>query len=90
MEHPLHIQRVIAERDELADRKTKLNAFFNTDMFASLHPDEQADMKSQAAIMANYEAVLNSRLDRAGVTEQQVSTLDSGGGGGDTPPPKPH
>lgn len=86
MSHPPHIARVIAERDELAGRKGKLLDFFDTDLFAGLDADEQGDMKRQSEVMAEYEAVLNNRLNRAGVT-----TFDSGGGGNTNPPepPKP-
>lgn len=86
MTHPSHIARVIAERDELAGRKGKLFDFFDTDLFAGLDSAEQEDMKRQAHVMSEYEVVLNSRLNRAGVT-----TLDSGGGGTTNPtqPGKP-
>jgi hypothetical protein len=64
---PPHIQRVVAERDELAEREAKLRAFFATPTFAGLDPAEQEDMRDQADVMAKYGAVLGRRLIRAGV-----------------------
>lgn len=82
---PPHIQRVVAEHAELSDRKGKLDAFFGTDLFCSLDEEEQADMKRQSELMAEYAEVLDRRICRAGF-ETEASTLDSGGGGNTNPP----
>lgn len=65
-EAPPHIQRVQEERGQLDDRRTKLRAFFSTDLFSGLAPDERTDMREQAEHMDAYQQVLNRRLERAG------------------------
>lgn len=57
-----HQERVVTELSELTDKRTKLEAFFNTAMFKHLPPDEQARMERQARIMRTYEDVLEERI----------------------------
>ncbi|WP_051247252.1 crAss001_48 related protein [Thermomonas fusca] len=57
-----HQQRVVAEKKELDDKREKLGAFKNTDMFASLPWQEQERLNTQAHIMTMYSAVLGERI----------------------------
>lgn len=61
---PPHMQRVAAERDELADRLTKLQVFIGGSVFAGLHEVAQLDLVDQQAHMAAYLARLTIRLER--------------------------
>jgi len=74
-----HQQRVVAERDELADRLAKLMAFFGTPMFAGLDAAERIRMRTQAHHMGGYLSILGDRIEAftapAGpvVTDEMVS-----------------
>ena len=60
---PLHQQRVLDEKAELADRLAKLDAFIlDNPVFLTLPEAEQARMKRQAAAMATYCDVLGDRI----------------------------
>ncbi len=61
---PPHMQRVAVERDELADRLTKLQSFIGGDVFNGLPPEQQADLVDQQAHMCAYLARLEIRLAR--------------------------
>lgn len=58
-----HQQRVVDERDELADRLSKLTAFFATPIFAGLDVAERMRLRTQAHHMGGYLAVLGSRVE---------------------------
>lgn len=58
-----HQQRVVTERDELAERLSKLFAFFQSPVFADLPAAEQARLRSQARFMDGYLAVLGERIE---------------------------
>jgi hypothetical protein len=102
MKHEPHIERVVAEHAELAERHKKLTAFYDSPIFAKLPADEQADMREQGKHMGAYASVLHSRLKRAGVhdttpikrvpvqTLDDEPTLDSGGNSPAPPTPPSH
>ena len=58
-----HQQRVVTERDELAERLAKLFAFFQSPIFAGLPAAEQTRLRSQARFMDGYLAVLGERIE---------------------------
>lgn len=55
-------QRVVTERDELAEKFKKLTAFFNTPTFAALPTPERDRLGVQVHYMGGYLAVLNDRI----------------------------
>ena len=59
---PPHQQRVLAERTELDDRLTKLQAFFSNPIFSGLPADEQDRLQKQAVAMQAYSEVLGERI----------------------------
>lgn len=59
---PPHQQRVLAERTELDDRLTKLQAFFSNPIFSGLPADEQDRLQKQAVAMQAYSQVLGERI----------------------------
>lgn len=66
--YPAHVERMIAELKELADRTTKLAKFISeNEMFKTLSEYEQKDMRDQLFHMNEYLGFLSSRLSRAGV-----------------------
>lgn len=66
--YPAHVERMIAELKELADRTTKLAKFISeNEMFKTLSEYEQKDMRDQLFHMNQYLVFLSSRLSRAGV-----------------------
>ena len=66
--YPAHVERMIAELKELADRNTKLAKFISeNEMFKTLSEYEQKDMRDQLFHMNQYLVFLSSRLSRAGV-----------------------
>ena len=58
-----HQQRVVTERDELAERLAKLMAFLQAPVFAGLDAAERVRMRSQAHHMNGYLAMLNERIE---------------------------
>jgi hypothetical protein len=58
-----HQQRVVTERDELAEKLTKLNAFTGTAVFTGLPEAEQFRLTRQAGIMKDYLDILNDRIN---------------------------
>jgi hypothetical protein len=61
-----HQDRVIAERDELDVRLTKLNEFFQNDVFHVLPLEERTRLKCQALFMRGYLTMLNERIHAFG------------------------
>ena len=61
---PPHQQRVIAEREQLADRIQKLEAFLHTALFAGLPDDEKQLLKMQADAMVLYLGIINTRTSK--------------------------
>jgi len=66
-----HQQRVIDERDQLAERLDKLRAFIEANpkngtvsLFRSLDEQERNDLQSQANYMTMYLSVLYRRIAR--------------------------
>lgn len=58
-----HQQRVVAERDELKDRLTKLKDFIgNNPIFSDLPKDEQERLRAQSGAMALYASILDRRI----------------------------
>ncbi len=55
-------ERVVAEKKELDERLSKLDAFGRTDFFGKLPPDEQGRLNRQHSIMESYSAVLGERI----------------------------
>lgn len=69
---PAHVQRVITEMFQVTSRLMGLNEFLNAYIanpapYADIGNDEIADLKDQQGHMARYVAVLQRRLERAGV-----------------------
>ena len=62
---PGHIQRMVAEHAELADRILKLDAFTNSEAFQALPELERTALLEQGILMAKYRNKLKERLDRA-------------------------
>lgn len=56
-------QRVIEERDQLADRLDKLRDFLGGGLFLTLDGMEQGRMHRQAGFMKAYLDTLNERID---------------------------
>jgi len=54
--------KVRVERLELDFKLENLRHFFNNPIYAKLHPNEQARLQSQAAIMQQYLAILDQRI----------------------------
>lgn len=63
--HPPHVQRMILELFELADRLAKLGGFLDTPQFQGLPDADRADLTEQHQHMAAYREVLTRRVDRA-------------------------
>jgi hypothetical protein len=57
-----HQKRVVAEKEELDSKLTKLIGFFDTPIFSGLDATEQDRLKRQSAIMTDYSVVLGERI----------------------------
>lgn len=57
-----HQERVVIERDELAEKVQKLGVFLDGDIFKSLDPKEQGRLFTQQAYMTLYLEVLGQRI----------------------------
>lgn len=62
---PPHVQRLVAELEQLDDRISKLGKFQGTDIYASLPEDERKDLDTQGKCMVAYWNALLSRVERA-------------------------
>lgn len=58
-----HQQRVVTERDELAEKLTKLNSFIGGEIFNGLPADERVRLAKQAGLMKDYIDILNERIE---------------------------
>jgi hypothetical protein len=71
--YPAHVERMIAEHDELRERSIKLANFINgNEIFKTLSENEQNDMKDQLMYMQKYIDCLRSRLIRSGVDASDI------------------
>lgn len=59
---PYHQQRVLAEKAELDEKLSKLEAFLGTETYINLDPDEQIRLDKQADIMSEYSCLLDDRI----------------------------
>jgi len=59
------LERLMRERDETADRLTKLRGFFGTEVFRLLDHEAQDDLRVQADVMEQYAFILSKRYDDA-------------------------
>lgn len=60
-----HQQRVVDEKNELAEKVTKLGAFIlDNPIFNTLDVEEQTDLHRQYAVMQTYLTILDSRISR--------------------------
>ena len=57
-----HQQRVLTEKDELAEKLTKLNAFIGGETYLGLSGEERVRLAKQAEIMKDYLDILNERI----------------------------
>jgi hypothetical protein len=57
-----HQVRVVEEVEQLSERVEKLANFFDTDIYASLHVDEQQRLRRQLVYMIEYQVVLGERI----------------------------
>ena len=63
------LQRLILERNELAERLTKLVQFRESEQFAALPLDDRYLLTLQAEQQASLIVTLNARLTRAGFND---------------------
>lgn len=56
-------ERVVAERDAVAERRRRLLEFMDTVAYDALDAAERDLMRQQAGIMAEYVGVLNRRIE---------------------------
>lgn len=64
-----HQQRVIDEKADLDEKLSKLLAFMNGNVIATLSCKEQARLGDQCAIMAMYSDILGKRIAAFGTEE---------------------
>lgn len=73
---PPHVQRLVAEHEQLGDRISKLVKFQGTNTYAGLPEEERRDLDEQAKCMTAYWDVLLCRVNRA--REQFANTASKG------------
>ena len=57
------VERMVAEKDELQDRVTKLENILNGEKFKELRGLEQVYLKEQLSFMRGYLSVLRQRIN---------------------------
>lgn len=60
-----HVQRMIAEGEQLTDRLEKLGAFLTGDLFKTLPETDQTLLSAQCGAMTAYLQILSLRIERA-------------------------
>ncbi len=58
-----HQQRVVDERNELADRSQKLGLFLGTPTFDALPKEERHRLVCQGHVMGQYLTILDARIE---------------------------
>jgi hypothetical protein len=58
-----HRERVVVERDELAEKLTKLNTFIGGEIFHKLPAEEKVRLAKQGGAMKDYLDILNDRIN---------------------------
>ncbi len=58
-----HQQRVVTEKNELAEKLTKLNAFIGGEIYNGLPPEERIRLAKQAGVMKDYLDILSDRIN---------------------------
>lgn len=57
-----HQERVVAEKSELDEKIAKLVPFIDGNIYKTLPEEEQARLRKQVTIMADYSEVLGERI----------------------------
>lgn len=57
-----HQERVVTEHNDLQDKITKLESFFNTKIHGALDSQEQARLHKQFNVMKQYSDILKQRI----------------------------
>jgi hypothetical protein len=57
-----HQQRVVDEKTELDEKRAKLAAFYETEIFASLSQEEKDRLEHQGFHMGAYSDILGARI----------------------------
>lgn len=57
-----HQQRVVEEKNELDEKREKLNNFLQGDFFKTIDENEQERLEKQADVMKMYSDVLGERI----------------------------
>lgn len=73
-----HQQRVVDEKDQLAERFGKLLVFFQGQMFPTLPEAEQTRLSCQALFMDGYLKVLEQRVEAFEQTTQREFAFEQG------------
>ena len=74
---PPHVERMMAEAEELSDRITKLGLFLSGPIFASLHDTDQGLLQAQLASMTSYLSVLSIRITRSVPSSEQPASASA-------------
>jgi len=56
-------QRVVTERDELAEKLTSLDSFIGGEIFKVIPAEEKIRLAKQAVVMKEYLDILNDRIN---------------------------
>jgi hypothetical protein len=56
-------QRVVTERDELAEKLTSLDSFIGGEIFTVIPAEEKIRLAKQAGVMKEYLDILNDRIN---------------------------
>jgi hypothetical protein len=56
-------QRVVTERDELAEKLTSLDSFIGGEIFKVIPAEEKIRLAKQAGVMKEYLDILNDRIN---------------------------
>ena len=59
-----HEQRVVTERDELADKSSKLSGFMTGKIYDDLPYEDRKLLEAQNSTMQSYVTILNMRISR--------------------------
>lgn len=57
-------QRVVLEKQELDDKRTKLDLFTLSDAFNKLDPVDQELLVAQSEVMGQYSTILEARINQ--------------------------
>lgn len=68
-------KRVVGEKHELDDKRTKLESFLECTASAQIEPNARGLLQKQLAVMDQYSDILKQRIELFGLSEDELTGI---------------